>query len=108
MDISQIRTSVDRQWQGSIIERLTEYVRIPNKSPMFDPDWEKHGYIDAAANLIADWCRQQPVEGMKVEVRRLPGLSPIVVGDGAGGGAGCGLLFGHLPKQPQVPGRAPG
>jgi len=108
MDITQIRSSVDRQWQGSIIERLTEYVRIPNKSPMFDPDWEKHGYIDAAANLIADWCRKQPVEGMTVEVRRLPGLTPIVLVDVPGEVPDCVLLYGHLDKQPEFTGWLPG
>ena len=76
MNLSDLRSSVDRQWQESIIERLTAYVRIPNKSPMFDPEWAKHGYIDEAADLIADWCRKQPVDGMKVEVRRLPGATP--------------------------------
>ncbi len=108
MNLSQIRDPVDRQWQGSIIERLTAYVRIPNKSPMFDPDWEKHGYIDAAADLIADWCRKQPVEGMKVEVRRLPGLTPIVLVDVPGEVPDCVLLYGHLDKQPEFTGWLPG
>src|SRR5512138_1038405 len=108
MNISEIRNSVDRQWQGSIIERLTAYVRIPNKSPMFDPEWEKHGYMDAAANLIADWCRKQPVAGMKVEVRRLPGLTPIVFIDIPGEVPDCVLLYGHLDKQPEFTGWLPG
>ena len=108
MNISDIRSSVDRQWQGSIIERLQAYVRIPNKSPMFDPEWEQHGYMDAAANLIADWCRKQPVEGMKVEVRRLPGLTPIVLVDIPGEVPDCVLLYGHLDKQPEFTGWLPG
>ncbi len=108
MNLSDLRNSVDRQWQESIMERLTEYVRIPNKSPMFDPEWEKHGHIDAAANLIADWCRKQPVEGMKVEVRRLPGLTPIVLVDVPGEVPDCVLLYGHLDKQPEFTGWLPG
>jgi acetylornithine deacetylase/succinyl-diaminopimelate desuccinylase-like protein len=108
MNTSEIRTSVDRQWQGSIIERLTAYVRIPNKSPMFDPQWEQHGYMEQATTLIADWCRQQPVEGMKVEVRRLPGLTPIVLVDIPGEVPDCVLLYGHLDKQPEFTGWAPG
>ena len=108
MNISEIRTSVDRLWQDSIIDRLTAYVRIPNKSPMFDPEWERHGYMDEAANLIADWCRKQPVEGMKVEVRRLPGLTPIVLVDVPGEVPDCVLLYGHLDKQPEFTGWLPG
>lgn len=108
MNVSEIQRSVDRQWQESIVERLTAYVRIPNKSPMFDSEWEKHGHIDAAANLIADWCRRQPVEGMKVEVRRLPGLTPIVLVDVPGEVPDCVLLYGHLDKQPEFTGWLPG
>jgi acetylornithine deacetylase/succinyl-diaminopimelate desuccinylase-like protein len=108
MNLTEICNSVDRQWQESIVERLTEYVRIPNKSVMFDPDWEKNGYMDQAANLIADWCRKQPVDGMKVEVRRLPGLTPIVLVDVPGEVPDCVLLYGHLDKQPEFTGWLPG
>ena len=108
MDIARALASVEKQWQGSIIERLTAYVRIQNKSPMFDPDWERHGYMDAAANLIADWCRKQPIEGLTVEVRRLPGLTPIVLVDVPGEVADCVLLYGHLDKQPEFTGWLPG
>jgi acetylornithine deacetylase/succinyl-diaminopimelate desuccinylase-like protein len=108
MDPARILASVSQQWQDSIVERLTAYVRIQAKSPLFDPDWEKHGYIESAANLIADWCRQQPIEGMKVEVRRLPGLTPVVFVDIPGELPDCVLLYGHLDKQPEFTGWLPG
>ena len=108
MDIPRVLASVANQWRSSIIERLTAYVRIQNKSPMFDPDWERHGYMEDAANLIADWCRKQPVAGMKVEVRRLPGLTPIVLVDVPGEVPDCVLMYGHLDKQPEFTGWLPG
>lgn len=90
------------------MERLTEYIRIPNKSPMFDPKWESHGYMDAAINLMADWCRAQPLPGMRVEVRRLPGRTPLLFVDVPGELPGCVLLYGHLDKQPEFTGWLPG
>ncbi len=39
------------------------HVRIPNKSPSSIPEWEKHGYMEQAANLIADWCRRAAHRG---------------------------------------------
>ena len=108
MDIARVLASVDRQWQDSILERLQAYVRIPNKSPMFDPDWERNGHMDAAVELMADWCRTQPIEGMKVEVRRLPGITPIVLVDIPGELPDCVLLYGHLDKQPEFTGWLPG
>ncbi len=72
-EFSGLRQFIENVWQTSIVERLQAYVRIPNKSPAFDPEWERHGYMDQAVELMAEWCRAQPVPRMSVEVRRLTG-----------------------------------
>jgi acetylornithine deacetylase/succinyl-diaminopimelate desuccinylase-like protein len=104
VDLEQLRSAIAAPWRGSIVERLTAYVRIPNKSPAFDPEWEAHGHMDAAAELMADWCRAQPIPGMRVEVRRLPGRTPLLVIDVPGELPGSALLYGHLDKQPEFTG----
>ncbi len=108
MEQKVLKDFIQRAWDDSIVERLREYVRIPNKSPMFDPEWEQHGYMDAAVKLMADWCRQQPIAGMRVEVRRLPGKTPLLYVDIPGELPGCALLYGHLDKQPEFTGWLPG
>ncbi len=108
MDLERLRASVNRAWDESIVERLIAYVRIPNKSPMFDPQWDSHGYMEAAVQLMADWCRAQPVPGMRVEIRRLPGKTPLLLIDVPGELPGCVLLYGHLDKQPEFTGWLPG
>jgi acetylornithine deacetylase/succinyl-diaminopimelate desuccinylase-like protein len=108
MDLTRLRHFVKSAWADSIIERLQAYVRIPNKSPAFDPDWERHGYMDQAIELMASWCRAQPVTGMRVEVRRLPGVTPVLLIDVPGELPGCVLLYGHLDKQPEFTGWLPG
>jgi len=108
MDLEHLRTAIGATWRDSIVERLTRYVRIPNKSPVFDPAWEVNGHMDAAAQLMADWCRAQPVPGMRVEVRRLPGRTPVLLVDVPGELPGSVLLYGHLDKQPEFTGWLPG
>ena len=108
MDAKQLSTSIARTWNDSIIERLTDYVRIPNKSPLFDPDWERHGYMEAAIQLMAGWCRAQPLPEATIEVRRLPGKTPILLVDIPGELPGSVLLYGHLDKQPEFTGWLPG
>jgi acetylornithine deacetylase/succinyl-diaminopimelate desuccinylase-like protein len=108
MNSSDLRRFIENVWQASIIERLQAYVRIPNKSPAFDPDWERHGYMDQAIELMAQWCRAQPVPRMSVEVRRLPGLTPLLLVDVPGELSECVLLYGHLDKQPEFTGWLPG
>jgi acetylornithine deacetylase/succinyl-diaminopimelate desuccinylase-like protein len=108
MDLERLQSSIVRSWDESILDRLVAYVRIPNKSPTFDPQWEKNGYMEAAVKLMADWCRAQPLPGARVEVRRLPGRTPLLVVDVPGELPGCVLLYGHLDKQPEFTGWLPG
>ena len=108
MDLKRLNAFVANTWDQSIIERLTAYVRIPNKSPYFDPQWEIHGHMEAAVQLMAEWCRLQPLPGLKVEIRRLPGRTPLLLIDVPGELPGCALLYGHLDKQPEFTGWLPG
>jgi acetylornithine deacetylase/succinyl-diaminopimelate desuccinylase-like protein len=108
MDLERLQSRIARTWDDSIIERLVAYVRIPNKSPMFDPQWERNGYMEAAVQLMADWCRAQKVPGARIEVRRLPGRTPLLLVDVPGELPGCVLLYGHLDKQPEFTGWLPG
>lgn len=89
IDTDDLLRSVAGYWNDSILERLCAYIRIPNQSPMFDPEWQRHGYMDAAVQLMADWCAAQAIPGMRVEVRRLPQLTPLLVID----------VPGELPAQ---------
>jgi acetylornithine deacetylase/succinyl-diaminopimelate desuccinylase-like protein len=108
MNLSVLRQAIDAQWNGSILDRLQAYVRIPNKSPTFDPDWERHGHMDAAVELMAAWCRTQKIDGMRVEVRKIAGITPLLLVDIPGELPGCVMLYGHLDKQPEFTGWLPG
>jgi acetylornithine deacetylase/succinyl-diaminopimelate desuccinylase-like protein len=108
MDQKRLSATIGKTWDESIIDRLTAYVRIPNKSPDFDPQWESHGYMEQAVQLMAEWCRAQPLPGMRVEVRRLPGRTPLLLVEVPGELPGCVLLYGHLDKQPEFTGWLPG
>ena len=48
----RIRAFCDSTWDDTIVPTLTEYIRIPNKSPHFDPDWEENGHMERAVELI--------------------------------------------------------
>jgi acetylornithine deacetylase/succinyl-diaminopimelate desuccinylase-like protein len=108
MDLEQLSIAVGKTWDDSIVERLTAYVRIPNKSPTFDPLWEANGHMEEAVQLMAEWCRAQPVPGARTDIRRLPGKTPLLLVDVPGELPGCALLYGHLDKQPEFTGWLPG
>ena len=106
MDKNKTENFVNQMWDDSIIPELCEYIRIPNKSPMFDPDWEQHGYMEQAVKQFERWCREQPIKGMQVEVVKLEGRTPILFIDIPGDTEDVVLLYGHYDKQPEFSGWA--
>jgi len=99
---------VERAWDESIVPALSDYVRIPAKSPAFDRQWREHGHLDRAVALVEDWCRRRKVEGLRVEVHRLEGRTPVIVMEIPGAGGETVLLYGHCDKQPEMTGWAEG
>ena len=108
MDTAKIDQFVAQKWDDEIVPQLVEYIRIPNKSPMFDKDWVAHGYMEDAVKLMESWARAQPIPGMQLEVVRLEGRTPLIFieipASGPETGADTVLLYGHLDKQPEMTG----
>lgn len=97
---------VDGFWDEHIVPTITEYIRIPNKSPSFDADWEANGHMEAALQLALAWLKEHPVDGMEVSVGRLPGRTPLILVElpATGDATGTVLMYGHLDKQPEMTG----
>ena len=109
MDAAKTEAFVEKMFNDSIIDKLVEYVKIPNKSPNFDPDWAKNGYMDQAVELAMDWVKAQPVKGMKAEIVRKDDFTPLIFIEIEGTGEAAAkddtiLLYGHLDKQPEFTG----
>jgi len=97
----------DQAWEARILPALTEYIAVPAKSPMFDPDWQAHGLIDRVVRDAAAWVESRKLAGLKLEVVRLPGRTPVIFFDIPATKAGSTdtvLLYGHLDKQPEFSG----
>ena len=101
---SNLSSFVHDIWESEIVPEITEYIRIPCKSPMFDADWAANGYIDQAVEQIEAWCRARPIEGLTVEVVRLEGRTPVIFMEIPGSTDDTVLLYGHLDKQPEMVG----
>jgi acetylornithine deacetylase/succinyl-diaminopimelate desuccinylase-like protein len=101
-DARQALLSSAAIWDAEILPALHDYIRIPNKSPAYEPNWQAN--MDRAVALIEGWCKQQPVAGLSVEVVRLPGRTPVIWMEIPGQGEDTVLLYGHLDKQPEMTG----
>jgi acetylornithine deacetylase/succinyl-diaminopimelate desuccinylase-like protein len=106
--LRMLDTRIARQWDDDIVPQLIDYIRLPAKSPHFDPEWRRHGHIDAAIRQARAWAARQPIEGMTLEVVTLEGRTPVLFFDAPARGSGASqksvLLYGHLDKQPEMVG----
>jgi acetylornithine deacetylase/succinyl-diaminopimelate desuccinylase-like protein len=110
VDTARLSRYVGGLWDDEIVPQLVEYIRIPNKSPMFDAKWVEHGYMDAAVALMETWARSKlsQLPGATLEVVRLEGRTPLIYIDVPGEGDDTVMLYGHLDKQPEMTGWADG
>jgi acetylornithine deacetylase/succinyl-diaminopimelate desuccinylase-like protein len=104
MLISAATDRIAQQWDDDIVPRLVDYIRIPAKSPHFDPTWEANGHIERVIRLAEEWARAQPIAGLTVEIVRLPGRTPVLLFEVPGNGDRTVVLYGHLDKQPEMVG----
>jgi acetylornithine deacetylase/succinyl-diaminopimelate desuccinylase-like protein len=103
----QAESFIADRWDRSIIDALQNYIRIPCKSPAFDPDWSKNGHIDRAVQCITDWCRAQNPAGLQLSVESAPGRTPLIfieIDGSPGATERTVMLYGHLDKQPEMEG----
>src|SRR2546423_11777294 len=114
MDFARVTAFMNRIWDDEIVPALTDYIRIPNKSPAFDPDWEKHGHMEQAVEMFSAWAASKVKQfpGAALEVVRLSNgdkaRTPLILIEIPGSAPGSVLMYGHLDKQPEMMGWAEG
>ncbi len=127
LNAAQLQQRINACWDDDLVRQLTNYIAVPAKSPMFDPDWVQHGFIERVVQSAADWVQAQKMVGLKLEIVRLAGRTPLLffevaassgtihnradsVGSSKATGqkdaqnAGTVLIYGHLDKQPEFTG----
>jgi acetylornithine deacetylase/succinyl-diaminopimelate desuccinylase-like protein len=104
MNADRNRSLVAETWDSSIVAALEQYIRIPNQSPLFDPDWKRNGYMNKAVALARSWVESQQIQGLTIEVHELEGRTPVIFMEIEGDSSGTVLMYGHLDKQPAMVG----
>lgn len=104
MNTKELQSYLNTFWDAEIIPTLTEYIKIPNKSPAFDPDWESLGHMEDALNLAIEWAEKHRPEKSTLHVKKLKGRTPLILLEIPGERDGNILMYGHLDKQPEMEG----
>jgi acetylornithine deacetylase/succinyl-diaminopimelate desuccinylase-like protein len=104
MNFEKTAAFMTRIWDDEIIPTLSDYIRIPNKSPAFDPDWDAHGHMEKVVQMFAGWANDKlsAFPGATLDVVRLPRRTPLIFIEIPGDAPGTVLMYGHLDKQPEM------
>ncbi|MFB8208393.1 M20/M25/M40 family metallo-hydrolase [Streptomyces sp. NPDC056010] len=103
-DPGPVREFCDAQWETEVLPLVRDHIRVPAVSPAYDPEWEARGHLDRAVDAAAAWLRAVPLPGLRTEVLRAPGRTPLIFFEVPGTGARSDetvLFYGHLDKQPE-------
>lgn len=119
LNTAQLQHDVNAAWGERILPALTDYIAVPAKSPMFDPDWAAHGHLARVLQGAADWVERQRVPGLRCEIIQLNNAqgvarTPVLFFELPASGGQDGtpapasgqtvLMYGHLDKQPEFDG----
>jgi acetylornithine deacetylase/succinyl-diaminopimelate desuccinylase-like protein len=108
MDLSEVSRILDRKWDEDLLPRLVEYVKVPAKSPAFDPAWAAHGELAEVIARAHAWSQSQDIPGLRLEVVAIDGRTPCLYFEAPATGSlsndASVLFYGHLDKQPEMEG----
>lgn len=97
---------IDAQFEPFFVKGLQEFVRIPNLTPMVDPDYATNGLVQKAMECVDKNIQSLDIKGLKRTVIQPAGMNPMVVYvvEPSEGATKNVMLYGHLDKQPYGPG----
>ena len=104
MNEAVLESEINDFWNKHIIPTLIEYIKIPNKSPSFDPDWKSNGHMDKVLDLAKKWTKKHMPLNANLIVKETTGRTPVLLVDIPGTKEGNVLMYGHLDKQPEMEG----
>lgn len=94
--------TVNANWDEWFIKGLADFIRVPNLTPMVDPEYLSNGLVEEAMDLVDGYINKLGVKGLSKEIYRSETGLPMVcyVVEPSEGCTKNLMIYGHLDKQP--------
>lgn len=104
-DISKAATDkyLDDHFDSWFVKGISDFVRVPNLTPMVDPEYLKNGLWEKALEVIDNYINQLKIEGLTRHVIQPEGSQALIlyiVDPKEEGPHKTVMMYGHLDKQP--------
>ena len=94
-----------------LIPAICEFIKIPNQSRLYDPEWATNGLQEKACQFAIDFADAQKLKGYSITFIQEEGKTPALLGivDPFAGSGEMNenlkktiLMYGHIDKQPPL------
>ena len=94
---------VESQWDNWFVKGLSEFIAIPNLTPMVDSEYLTNGLLEQAMDHVDTYINKLEIKGLKKHIFKadsgLPLICYVVEASDPSITANV-MLYGHLDKQP--------
>ena len=104
MDKNSLFKYVNKSFNSYLLPNLMNFVRIPNTSTEFDPDWKQNGLLLKACNSVINYAKSLNIKGAEITLLQDEGYTPFILIDIPStrqNDTRSILLYGHVDKQPE-------
>jgi uncharacterized protein (TIGR01244 family) len=107
LDAAALTAFIENAFEKDVVASLSDFIRIPNVSPLFDDNWNSNGLESRAAAHLAEWARRQPIAGLTVDVLKEPDKTSLLFIEvpafrSSKANHSTVLAYAHFDKQPPL------
>ena len=100
VDKDATKAFIDEHWDSWFVQGLSDFIRIPNLTPMVDEEFLTNGLIDRAIDHVDEYAKKLDIKGMTRHRFQPEGMPPMIIYVvEANGSESNVMLYGHLDKQ---------
>ena len=94
--------TVNTHWDNWFVAGLGDFIRVPNLTPMVDPEYLTNGLVEKAMDLVDSYINKLGINGLSKKVYRSETGLPLIcyVVEPSEGCTKNVMIYGHLDKQP--------
>jgi acetylornithine deacetylase/succinyl-diaminopimelate desuccinylase-like protein len=103
LDVEKTKENIEQFWDSWYVPGLSDFIRVPNLTPMVDPDYLTNGLCEQSMELVDKYIHKLDIKGMHQKTFQPKGMTPLVVYiiEKSEGASDTQIMFyGHLDKQP--------
>lgn len=79
LNAKETKAFIESHWDSWYVAGLSDFIRVPNLTPMVDPEFINNGLIEQAMVLVDDYINKLNIKGMTKKIFQPEGMTPLIV-----------------------------